>query len=190
MRDSECSALRFIATRQKKALCSVTSRSAIRCVEHSTIPAIWTAIYRWLNRKSRLLTQYASLINRVIEPFKASIFEILWAREHSGQGIATHRERLGQLILPILVQFTQTEFTQAEHFLSVYAQHLSAALASCDSLDRHPWAWIAKPLGFEEEERLLGRHGGISRDGTTGGGMLRASAKQVRNCPCTNDSRN
>ena len=108
-----------------------------------------------VEQKKQVLTQYASLINRVIEPFKASIFEILWARENSGQGIATHRERLGQLILPILLQFTQTEFTQAEQFLSVYAQHLSTALASCDSLDRHPWAWIAKPLGFEEEERLL-----------------------------------
>ena len=109
-----------------------------------------------VEEKKQLLTYYASLINRVIEPFKTSIFEILWARERSGQEIATHRERLGQLILPILVQYTQTQFTQAEQILSVYAQHLSAALASCDSLDRHPWAWIARPLGFEEEERLLG----------------------------------
>ena len=56
-----------------------------------------------VEQKKQVLTQYASLINRVIEPFKASIFEILWARENSGQGIATHRERLGQLILPILL---------------------------------------------------------------------------------------
>ena len=48
------------------------------------------------------------------------------------------------------------QFTQAEHFLSVYAQHLAAVLAPCNAIDQHPWAWIAKPLQFEEEERVLG----------------------------------
>jgi hypothetical protein len=108
-----------------------------------------------VEQKKQLLTQYASLINKVIEPFNASIFEILWARDRYGQEIATHRERLGQLLLPILVQFTQTQFTQAEQFLSVYAQHASAAFASCDTLESHPWAWIKTPLGFDDEERLL-----------------------------------
>jgi very-short-patch-repair endonuclease len=108
-----------------------------------------------IEQKKQLLTQYASLINRVVEPFGVSIFEILWARERCGQEISSHREGLGQLILPGLVLFTQLQFTQAEQFLSVYAQHLSAVLSSCDSLDEHPWAWIQGPQGFEEEERLL-----------------------------------
>lgn len=108
-----------------------------------------------VEQKKELLTQYASLINKVVEPIGLSIFEILWARDHCGQDIAHHRERLMQLILPGLVLFTQTQLTQAEQFLSVYAQHLTAVLSSCDSLDKHPWAWIQAPLGFEEEERLL-----------------------------------
>lgn len=39
----------------------------------------------------------------------------------------------------------------------MYAQHLAAVLvaATCNSIDRHPWAWISKPLGFAEEERVL-----------------------------------
>ena len=48
------------------------------------------------------------------------------------------------------------QFTQTELFLSVYAQHLTAVLAPCNSIDQHPWAWITKPLSFEEEERILG----------------------------------
>ncbi len=108
-----------------------------------------------VEQKKQLLTQYASLINKIVEPIGLSIFEILWARDRCGQDISDHRERLGQLILPGLVLFTQTQLTQAEQFLSVYAQHLSAVFSSCDSLDKHPWAWIQAPLGFEEEERLL-----------------------------------
>jgi hypothetical protein len=29
-------------------------------------------------------------------------------------------------------------------------------LAPCNAIDRHPWAWIARPLQFDEEEYLLG----------------------------------
>jgi hypothetical protein len=47
------------------------------------------------------------------------------------------------------------QFTQTEQFLSVYAQHLATVLAPCNSIERHPWAWISNPLGFEEEERVL-----------------------------------
>jgi hypothetical protein len=107
-----------------------------------------------LNKKKGLLTQYASL-NKVVEPIGLSIFEILWARDHCGQDISDHRERLGQLIFPGLVLFSQTQLTQTEQFLSDYAQHLSAVSSSCDSLDKHPWAWIQAPLGFEKEERLI-----------------------------------
>jgi very-short-patch-repair endonuclease len=106
--------------------------------------------------KKRILTRYASLINKCIDPFSATVFEILWARDRCGQEVASHRERLGQVMLPVVVHYTPTQFTQAEQFLSVYAQHLSAVLAACDSLDRHPWAWICIPLGFEDEERVVG----------------------------------
>ena len=109
-----------------------------------------------VEEKKRLLTQYASLINKTIEPFQATVFEILWARDRCGQDIAAHRDRLGQVLLPIVVQYTRTQFTQAEQFLSVYAQHLAAVLAPCNSIDQHPWAWVTRPLGFSEEEHLLG----------------------------------
>jgi very-short-patch-repair endonuclease len=109
-----------------------------------------------VEEKKRLLTQYASLVNKSIEPFKATVFEILWARDRCGQDISGRLGSLSHVILPVVVQFTRIQFTQAEHFLSVYAQHLAAVLAPCNAIDRHPWAWIAKPLQFEEEDRVLG----------------------------------
>ncbi|MGA3241825.1 MAG: AAA domain-containing protein [Bryobacteraceae bacterium] len=57
--------------------------------------------------------------------------------------------------MPVVVQYTRTQFTQAEQFLSVYAQHLAAVLSPCTSIDQHPWAWITKPLQFEDEDRLF-----------------------------------
>jgi hypothetical protein len=108
-----------------------------------------------VEEKKQLLTQYASLVNKTIDPFKATIFEILWARDRCGQDIACHLGSLSHVILPVVVPFTRIQFTQAEHFLSVYAQHLAAVLAPCKTVDRHPWAWIAKPLQFEEEDRVL-----------------------------------
>jgi hypothetical protein len=50
-----------------------------------------------VEEKKRLLTQYASLVNKTIEPFKATVFEILWARDRCGQDISTHRGRLARL---------------------------------------------------------------------------------------------
>ncbi len=111
----------------------------------------------WIvEEKKKLLTQYASLINKTIEPFQATVFEILWARDTCGQVMVAHRDRLGQLFLPVVVQYTRTQFTQTEQFLSVYARHLTAVLAACNAIDQHPWAWVAKSLGFSEEEQLLG----------------------------------
>jgi very-short-patch-repair endonuclease len=112
-----------------------------------------------VDEKKQLLTQYAALINKTIEPFKATVFEILWARDRCGQDIAAHRECLAQVILPVFVRFTRTQFTQTEQFLSVYEQHLADVLAQCNSITQHPWTWISKPLGFEEEERVLGALG-------------------------------
>jgi very-short-patch-repair endonuclease len=108
-----------------------------------------------VEEKKRLLTRYAALINKTIEPFSATVFEILWARDRCGQDISAHRDNLGHLMLPAVVHYTGTQFTQTEQFLSVYAQHLTTVLRSCDGIDQHPWAWISKPLSFEEEERVL-----------------------------------
>src|SRR5262249_2260762 len=108
-----------------------------------------------VEEKKRLLTHYVSLINKVIEPFNATIFEILWARDRCRQDLGSRIEHVGQLMLPTVVQYTRTQFTKAEHFLSVYVQHLSAVFASCNSLDQHPWGWIMRPLSFEEEARTL-----------------------------------
>jgi hypothetical protein len=96
-----------------------------------------------VEEKKRALTKYASKINEIIEPFQATVFEILWARDRCGQDLLAHRDIVAQV-------------TQAEQFLALYAQHLTTALSSCDHIDAHVWAWITKPLAFQEEERVLG----------------------------------
>lgn len=108
-----------------------------------------------VQEKKRLLTQYALLINETIAPFNATVFEILWARDRCGQDIPAHRARLAQVILPVVVQYTRTQFSQMEQFLAVYGQHLAAVLAASESVHQHPWAWITSPLSFAEEDRVL-----------------------------------
>lgn len=105
--------------------------------------------------RKRLLTQYAALINKTIEPLQSTIFEILWARDRCGQDVAKHREKLNQVILRQAPQYTHADFTQTEQFIAVYVQHLVAVLAPCGSLEQHPWNWISQPLGFDESERVL-----------------------------------
>src|SRR6202035_207221 len=105
-----------------------------------------------VEEKKGLLTRYAALINTTVEPFGSTVFEILWARDRCGQDTAAHQDRLAQIILPVVARFTRAQFTQVEQFLSVYAQHLAAVLAACNSIERHPWSWISNPLGFEEED--------------------------------------
>jgi very-short-patch-repair endonuclease len=106
--------------------------------------------------KKRLLTHYSALINKMIEPFQATIFEILWARDRCGQDIAGHRDRLNQVILRGAPEYTRAAFTQAEQFLAVFAQHLAVVLAPSVSVEKHPWNWLLRPLGYEEEEQILG----------------------------------
>jgi very-short-patch-repair endonuclease len=108
-----------------------------------------------VEEKKQLLTKYASLINETVQPFNATIFELLWARERWAQENLQHQEKLAHLLLPAAVQYDRTQFVQAEHFLSIYAQHLASVLASCSDLEQHPWAWIAKPLSFAEEEEVV-----------------------------------
>lgn len=71
-----------------------------------------------VDEKKRLLSQYAALINKTIDPLGATVFEILWARDRCGQDIAAHKERLAAIILPVVARYTRTHFTQAEQFLS------------------------------------------------------------------------
>lgn len=109
-----------------------------------------------VDEKKTLLTRYAALVNKMITPFNATVFEILWGRDRCGQDVAVHQDRLVSVILPVVVQYSRADFAQAEQSLSVYGKHLAAALAACGSLDQHPWAWIGKPLGFRDEELVLG----------------------------------
>lgn len=44
-----------------------------------------------VEEKKHLLTQYASLINKTVRPFIATVFEILWARDKCSQDISTQR---------------------------------------------------------------------------------------------------
>ncbi len=105
--------------------------------------------------KKQVLTKYAALINKTIEPFQATVFEILWARDRCGQDILGHRDNLGHVVIPSFVHYTRTQFIQSEQFLSVYAQHLATVLNTCENVDQHKWAWITKPLSFQDEERTL-----------------------------------
>jgi very-short-patch-repair endonuclease len=105
--------------------------------------------------RKKLLTQYALLINKVIEPFRLTVFEILWARERHGQEVVTHREQLGKIFLPFVAEYSQQRFTETEQFLSVYARHLSTVLLAGGSISQHPWGWIAKPIAFNDEEQII-----------------------------------
>ena len=107
--------------------------------------------------KKRRLTKYVSLINNTVEPFGATVFDILWARDNFGQQIVAHWDRLAQLALPTVLQYSRTDYTEREQALSVFARHLAIVLSCCNSLDHHPWVWITRPLSFAEEETVLTR---------------------------------
>jgi len=114
-----------------------------------------------VGEKKQLLTHYVRLINKSIEPFHATIFEILWARDRFYRELPFKRELAGQV--PNVLKFTRAEYAQREQFLSVYARHLSAVLDMCSGLREHPWGWIVKALTFEEEEQIVDRLGSLSR---------------------------
>ena len=107
--------------------------------------------------KKLLLTRYASLINKTIAPFNATIFEILWARDRCAQEIRAHRATLEQVILPVVVQYSRMRYSQAEQFLAVYGKHVAGVLAPTESVHGHPWAWITGPLAFTQEDDVLDR---------------------------------
>jgi hypothetical protein len=106
-----------------------------------------------VEERKQLLTRYADLIITRIGSFGATVFEILWRREGCYLDLPFSR----QLPLSIrdALRLTRTQYAQREQFLSVYAQHLTSVLQVCLELAEHPWAWIARSLTFEEEERVL-----------------------------------
>ena len=105
--------------------------------------------------KKRLLARYVELINKRVEPFQATAFEILSARDHLYRKLLSGRELVEQLLIPPVVKFTRSDLAQTEQFLGTYSQHLAVVLRSCSDISRHPWGWVAKVLNPVEEERLV-----------------------------------
>jgi len=88
--------------------------------------------------KKRLLARYVELINKRVEPFQATAFEILSARDHLYRKLLSGRELAEQLLLPPVVKFTRSDLAQTEQFLGTYSQHLAVVLRSCSDISRHP----------------------------------------------------
>ena len=109
-----------------------------------------------VKEKKQLLSEYAALVNRTIQPLQATVFDIFWARDRCGQLIGDQQSCLTAVILPAVVQFTKTELVQSEQFLAIYAAHLDLILAGDSRIEQHPWSWLDRPLTFQEEEATLG----------------------------------
>jgi hypothetical protein len=107
-----------------------------------------------VEEKKRLLTGYANLINRELQPFKATVFEILWARDLAYQDLQFDRALVEKLLLSTVIQFTPGDVAQTEQFLLVHAQHLAGVLRASSKLEQHPWAWVNAALSFQEQERI------------------------------------
>lgn len=105
--------------------------------------------------KKKLLTKYASLINQTVQPFQATIFDILWARERWTQENGHYWEDLKNLMLPVAVQCDKEAFDQNANFLSIYSQHLASISPFSMEVEQHVWAWVTRPLTFNEEQELL-----------------------------------
>ncbi|MGH9661129.1 MAG: DUF4011 domain-containing protein, partial [Bryobacteraceae bacterium] len=104
--------------------------------------------------KKRLLTRYVVLINNEMQPFDATVFEVLWARDLAYQELPFNRVLVENVLLPAVLQSTRTDVTKAEHFLSVYAQHLAGIFRVSSTMAGHPWAWVAGSLSFQDQERV------------------------------------
>jgi Protein of unknown function (DUF4011)/AAA domain len=77
-----------------------------------------------LEQKKQFLTQYVAEINRRVQPFDVTVFEIVWARDRYRRELPC--EVTGSV--PNALAFTRTHYAQKEGFLSVYSQHLTAVL--------------------------------------------------------------
>lgn len=123
-----------------------------------------------VEEKKRLLTRYVSLINREMHPFGATVFDILWARDRSLQELTFDRGAVENLMLPSALEYSRTELMQAEQFLAVHAQQLSAVLRAAPALFEHPWAWVEVPLSLLNQERVCDLlEGCIARAQESGG---------------------
>ena len=112
-----------------------------------------------LNDKKRVLINYVGEINRRVHPFDATVFEILWARDRYRQELPFTKELKGHV--PHAMQTDRTEYARKQAFLALYGQHLAAVLEVNSDLNGHPWAWLDKPLSFEDEERLTEHLAGL-----------------------------
>lgn len=104
--------------------------------------------------KKRLLTRYVALINKELQPYDATVFEVLWARDLAYQELPFDHSIVENVLLPTVIQFTRTNVVQTEQFLSVYAQHLIGAFRAGATLAEHPWAWVAGSLSFQDQEHV------------------------------------
>lgn len=105
--------------------------------------------------RKRRLTQYADLVNRAVSPLKATIFELLWARDRYHQELQCAPQVVEQLLLPAVKDFTRSDFGEAVQFLSLYGEHLAGIFQRAQQIGEHPWSWVAKSLSFDDEIRLL-----------------------------------
>lgn len=138
-----------------------------------------------VEEKKRLLTGYATLINKELQPFNATVFDILWARDVAYQELRFDRSLVEKLLLATVIQFTPTDVAQTEHFLAVHAQHLGGVLRACSSLELHPWAWINATLSFEDQERICDLLEGFVSSVGNAAPVQRALADVGVAVPCT-----
>ena len=108
-----------------------------------------------VEEKKHLLSRYANLVNQHIDPLKATVFQIVWARDRAYQALTCDRDLISKVLLPVVLKYSRTDFAKTEQFLAVYARHLEAVFGVCDEITRHPWAWLRRPLAFAEAERVL-----------------------------------
>ena len=138
-----------------------------------------------VEEKKRLLTGYATLINKELQPFNATVFDILWARDIAYQELRFDRSLVEKLLLSTVIQFTPTDVAQTEHFLAVHAQHLGGVLRACSSLELHPWAWINASLSFEDQERICDLLERLASSVGNAAPVLRALVDVGVAMPCT-----
>ena len=108
-----------------------------------------------VEEKKQLLSRYANLVNQQIDPLKATVFQIVWARDKAYQALTCDRELVSKVLLPVVLKYSPTDLAKTEQFLAVYARHLEAVLGVHEEIARHPWAWLRRPLAFAEAERIL-----------------------------------
>jgi very-short-patch-repair endonuclease len=108
-----------------------------------------------VEEKKRLLTQYVTLINTRLEPYGATVFDVLWARDRVFQELSYERALTDNVLLPMALTLAPADVSRSEQFLSVYERHLSEILGEGSDLSAHPWSWVEAALDFNQQERLF-----------------------------------